>query len=136
MTWLKKYFTFKGRINRSTYIKYLAIPVGGGCACVIALTIINDYGDGDLVQDLNESLKIFIGLLVGYFNLAAIVVVFCCSVRRVHDFNKSGGHTWLYIIPIIGWFWSLEMLFRKGTEGPNDYGPEPNSIPVSNKEEE
>ena len=124
MTWLKKYFTFKGRINRSMYIKYLAIP----WVCIIAGSI--------GTEAIKDDFKWVFGVLIGLSYLAVIVLGWCCSTRRVHDYNKSGGRAWLSIIPIIGLYWAGEMLFRKGTEGPNDYGPEPNSIHVSNTEEE
>ena len=43
------------------------------------------------------------------------------AVRRLHDMNMSGFWLLLVWFPLI----PLMMLFRNGTPGSNDYGPEP-----------
>jgi uncharacterized membrane protein YhaH (DUF805 family) len=47
------------------------------------------------------------------------------QVRRLHDKNRSGWWYWLQLLPIIGiiivFVWSVS----RGTEGDNDYGPDP-----------
>ena len=48
-------------------------------------------------------------------------------IRRVHDFDESGKHALLYMIPIAGWFLSFELFFRRGTDGVNRYGTPANS---------
>lgn len=46
--------------------------------------------------------------------------------KRWHDRNKSGWWTLIGLVPIIGGFWLLiELGFLRGTEGPNNYGPDP-----------
>ena len=62
------------------------------------------------------------GILVFVFLWPAVVI----SVKRGHDRNKSGWWVFINLLPIIGPIWALiEQGFRKGTEGPNDYGDDP-----------
>ena len=47
-------------------------------------------------------------------------------VKRWHDRGKSGWWLLIGLVPIIGPIWLLvEMGFLRGTEGWNDYGPDP-----------
>ena len=47
------------------------------------------------------------------------------AVRRLHDLNGHGAYALLYLIPIVGQVLWLVCLFKKGTEGPNRFGPDP-----------
>jgi uncharacterized membrane protein YhaH (DUF805 family) len=46
--------------------------------------------------------------------------------KRWHDRGKSGWWTLILLVPIIGFLWWLiEQGFLRGTDGPNQYGPDP-----------
>jgi uncharacterized membrane protein YhaH (DUF805 family) len=48
------------------------------------------------------------------------------AVRRLHDRGRSAWFLLILIIPILGPIWLLiELAFRAGTEGDNQYGPDP-----------
>ena len=48
------------------------------------------------------------------------------SVKRLHDHDKSGLWFFVYFIPVAGFIWQLiECGLLRGTEGDNDYGPDP-----------
>ena len=47
------------------------------------------------------------------------------QVRRLHDTNRSGGCWWLQLLPIIGTIIVFVWTVSRGTEGDNDYGPDP-----------
>ena len=50
----------------------------------------------------------------------------CLSGKRWHDRGKSAWWILIGLIPIIGGIWTLvENGFLKGTDGPNQYGPDP-----------
>jgi uncharacterized membrane protein YhaH (DUF805 family) len=53
-----------------------------------------------------------------FYVLALIIPSFAVGVRRMHDVDKSG---WYLLIPI----YSLILCCTNGTEGPNQYGPDP-----------
>ncbi|MBQ8418643.1 MAG: DUF805 domain-containing protein, partial [Phascolarctobacterium sp.] len=46
-------------------------------------------------------------------------------VRRCHDLDRSGYWGLLVLIPVVNFFFLLYLLFAKGTEGWNQYGPDP-----------
>lgn len=50
---------------------------------------------------------------------------FCAvSAKRWHDRDKSAWWVLVALVPLVGWIWLLvENGFRRGTPGPNRYGP-------------
>ncbi|HRX36183.1 MAG TPA: DUF805 domain-containing protein [Aestuariivirga sp.] len=50
----------------------------------------------------------------------------CLYAKRWHDRGKSGWWTLIGLVPVIGLIWIIvELGILKGTEGPNQYGPDP-----------
>jgi len=48
------------------------------------------------------------------------------QVKRWHDRGKSGWWVLINLIPFVGGLWALvECGFLRGTEGPNQFGPDP-----------
>ena len=45
--------------------------------------------------------------------------------KRLHDLDRPGTDCWLFLIPIYGIYLGLLLLLAKGTEGDNQYGPDP-----------
>ncbi|RYE89849.1 MAG: DUF805 domain-containing protein [Cytophagaceae bacterium] len=54
----------------------------------------------------------------GLYSLAVLLPSLAVSVRRMHDVNKSG---WFILIP----FYNFILFCTEGTDGPNEYGPDP-----------
>jgi len=50
------------------------------------------------------------------------------TIRRLHDLNRSGRQYWLLMIPIYNIYLGLILFFKRGTRGPNRYGPDPLSV--------
>ena len=69
------------------------------------------------VQRVCEKATSSIGVCLAISILAAVALI-VESTRRLHDVGRSG---WWQLVP----FYSLVLLFSKGDEGPNDYGPDP-----------
>lgn len=44
------------------------------------------------------------------------------SAKRFHDMERSGADAFFLFIPLVGIYFAGELLFRKGTDGPNRYG--------------
>lgn len=57
--------------------------------------------------------------------MACCVANIMLIIQRCHDLNKSGWFYLVLVIPVIGIIFALYLLFAKGTEGPNQYGPDP-----------
>ena len=97
------FFSFTGRSSRQEYWRQFLVFILVSC---VSLAI----GGRDA-----NLFNIFLGLF--------LIPV---QVRRFHDINKSGWWLLLQFIPILGLIALLYYLgFKKGTEGPNQYGEDP-----------
>ena len=68
------------------------------------------------------------------FSLVAIVpcqvITIFLIIRRLHDLDRPGSHTWQLLIPLYGVFVSLQLFFKSGTDGANRFGPDPLRVGV------
>ena len=128
------FFSFNGRIRRSTYfIRIVALFI---------LLIILSFFIGVIGAVLNSGnlyfTEIFFILLVIIYLIAYIVQ----DVKRLHDLDSSGIWIILRFIPIISLIFSFYLLLADGTVGPNQYGEDPkgrtpqNPQYTSNQEDE
>lgn len=46
---------------------------------------------------------------------------YAISIKRLHDFNKSGWHSLWFLLPIANTILFFVLLIKAGTDGPNDY---------------
>jgi uncharacterized membrane protein YhaH (DUF805 family) len=65
--------------------------------------------------------------LFGLLMLATLVPYFALIVRRLHDVDKSGWFFLIYFIPLVGPIVFIVFMAKRGTEGPNRFGPNPYS---------
>jgi len=68
--------------------------------------------------------------------VAVILLVFIpqlsVTVRRLHDLDRSGWWFWPGLVPLVGGLILLVWFCMKGTEGDNQYGPNPlNPVPLA-----
>ncbi len=113
-------FSMAGRLDRLSYFWLTLWYVVAFSALTFMLRL--------FVQDLEQAggpfgmlwavtgAMVVVGLLVGY----AFQVV-----KRLHDLGRPGGHFFLLYIPIYDIYLGLVLLFRKGNDGANVYGPNP-----------
>ena len=100
--WAYLLFAFDGRINRAKF--WLGIVI-------VWVTML-----------------VFSGI-AGALNSSFGWLMFAISIKRWHDRDKSGWWVLIGFIPIIGAIWALvETGFLEGTQGPNQYGPDPLAI--------
>ncbi|UOQ72851.1 DUF805 domain-containing protein [Hymenobacter cellulosilyticus] len=116
---LRKYAVFTGRARRKEYWMFVLFQVLIGIAAAIVDGILGtgfEYGSG-MVSAL-VTLGLFLpGLALG--------------VRRLHDVNKSGWFWLIVFIPLVGAIWLLVLACTEGTQGPNQYGPDPKGSAVA-----
>ena len=108
MTLLQILFSFKGRINRAKYwIIHLLITA------VTVIFLIRFPNSPVVINNTGVSaLLFFYVIFVAWIGLAI-------NVKRWHDLDKSG---WSELTRIMAFF---ELGFRRGTYGPNRFGPDP-----------
>ena len=114
-------FSFDGRIRR---IEYFLSGIIGGIVFGVAYSLgLATLFLGAAAGSAGGSLfGILIGIVAG---IASIWFSLAQGVKRLHDLNKSGWLILICCVPIIGWVFSLYMLFADGTVGPNQYGEDP-----------
>ena len=119
-TYQPKFFALNGRINRLRYWAYntgamaIGLIIGLFFLAVIpgAMEHITRDGSSDTLYELQFQIPMIIGNLI-------------MARRRLQDIELSQWFTVIVLIPFIGRIFALVLSFKKGTEGRNDYGPEP-----------
>jgi uncharacterized membrane protein YhaH (DUF805 family) len=130
---MKQYFTWQGRMNRSKFF---------------ILFFILGFLNNVIIRFLNH--LITLSPIVGYalyyvFMIVFFYVLICGLFQRLHDCNKPGWLSPIYLIPFLLFSLvdrrqgsvfllllsiallapTLYLYFKKGTSGPNKYGPDP-----------
>jgi uncharacterized membrane protein YhaH (DUF805 family) len=105
------YVAFAGRACRPEFWLWGLFTVIGGLAI------------GILDAAVFSSLGPTSSPLNGIFELVTFLPSLALNVRRLHDINRSGW--WILIVfTIVGIFVLLYWACKKGTEGPNRFGPD------------
>lgn len=120
---LDVYFSPKGRLRRLPYFLYgLAIGLVTG-----VLSIVAQYLSDQLQINMQNPDYLAIMFLVGNLILFIIFMyaAWVLGMKRFHDLDHSGWWMLLSLIPIVGFFVALYLLFFRGTEGPNRFGNSP-----------
>ena len=121
---MKTIFSTDGRIGRGTYALRLLLITAGTLAASFAagaaLGIAGALTNRDVQLLVNT-----VGVLIGF---SGMVLTALQAVKRLHDLGRGAGHYFLLWVPIYNIFLSLELLFRKGKETPNQYGDDPTAV--------
>ena len=70
-------------------------------------------------------LSLFIAPWNGIYLLGILLPYYAVWVRRLHDTNRSAWWVLFSLIPVVGTIGMTVMMCSKGTDGDNDYGPDP-----------
>lgn len=118
--------SFEGRINRQKWwLGLIALVVVQWILMLILGVVIGGgmMAGGDPANpeiSMAALLPLIIVMLVFLWPSLAIYT------KRWHDRGKSGWWTLIILIPFIGGIWALvELGFLRGTEGANQFGPDP-----------
>lgn len=122
--------SFAGRIGRQQWwLGLIALVV----AQWIVLFVIGLMFGGAMMGSVDPNNPAAAAGIMGMVSVPMIIVILiflwpalALYAKRWHDRDKSGWWTLIALIPIIGGIWLLvECGFLRGTEGPNQYGPDP-----------
>lgn len=105
---IHQWMTFEGRSSRSEYWYWMLFVT----LVSMALSAVGATLDSGSLLD---------GLIVLFFFLAHLSV----AIRRLHDLDKSGWWVLLSFVPFIGGVILFIWFVTKGTDGLNQYGPDP-----------
>jgi len=102
-----KYVNFRDRASRSEYWYWTLF------------TIIASIVAGIIDLTLNTQ------FVTPLFNLVTTIPSLAIAVRRLHDLDRTGWWILIAFIPLIGIIVLLIWYTTKGTDGPNQFGPDP-----------
>ena len=109
-----KFLRYDNRLNRKRYImRALAL----WAAVVVISFIIGFVASVTGVKALTR-----LGTII---SIASAIPSFMLVIRRLHDLNRPTWWCIGCIIPIVNFALAIYLLFFKGTDGPNQYGPDP-----------
>ncbi|MGR3363884.1 MAG: DUF805 domain-containing protein [Maritimibacter harenae] len=109
----EKYVEFNGRARRSEFWWFILF--------VVIVSAILSLIDTALFEGVLQD----IGPLSAIFSLITIIPSIAVTARRLHDIGRSGWWQLLFLIPLIGFIVIVYWAAQKGTDGPNEYGPDP-----------
>jgi uncharacterized membrane protein YhaH (DUF805 family) len=125
----RQVFDFSGRATRTEYALFHATAVGAFILIEIltGLTgaLLGPAGTQSAVAIVGMGILGILGIiaLVGFF--VALIGHFSIAIRRLHDHGQPGIKYLLTFIPLIGFIFYLMLVFTKGDDYENDYGPDP-----------
>lgn len=117
-----KYISFSGRAQRSEFWWFVLFIIIGSVitgAFDSAMFETRSMMIGGMTMSYNS------GWIGSVFSLVVFLPTWAVEVRRLHDIGKSGWWLLLGLIPLIGAIILLVWLIGKGTDGDNEYGPDP-----------
>jgi uncharacterized membrane protein YhaH (DUF805 family) len=108
------FFSVRGRCGRATYFgSQLGI-------LVVVYGVPFSLGFARLLPTGWPATAIWWAVLLLGNTLSALQIV-----KRLHDLDRPGAHYGLLLIPLYDLYLVLVLFLRKGTSGPNRYGPDP-----------
>lgn len=116
---MKKYLTWKGRINRFRFLNLellLILLIAISAITTLPLIYPSRY-DSSFVTSVTN-----IQLYTNLMNLPIIYFAICFKIRRFHDLNKSAFNLLWLLIPGVNLYFIFILFFFKGTDGDNRFG--------------
>ena len=110
---LRNYAVFSGRARRKEYWMFVLFNIIISVVAAIADYVFSGPGSG---------------AISGLYSLAVFIPSLAVGVRRLHDVGKSGWFTLIIFIPLVGVIWLLVLDCTEGTDGANEYGPDPKAV--------
>ncbi|OFX10342.1 MAG: hypothetical protein A2516_05360 [Alphaproteobacteria bacterium RIFOXYD12_FULL_60_8] len=117
MKWLL--LSLDGRVTRASMWAFTGVYlVAGIMIAVVAPGEIDPETGQPVMSDFGGVLFL---LFVVLFFWPSIAI----SVKRCHDRGRSGWFMLVSAIPLVNFWYLVEMLFLRGTVGDNRFGPDP-----------
>jgi uncharacterized membrane protein YhaH (DUF805 family) len=106
----------QGRIGRMSWL----LRQFGSAVVIYLLMVVSDaMPDGPV-----GSSDLFL-VLAGLAALAFVAFRIVQDIKRLHDLGRSGWYCLLVLVPFVGFFYLLVLLFKDGQPFTNEYGPDP-----------
>ena len=117
------FFSWDGRLNRKAYIlRCLALGLILTAVYILLMVIAFSTAAAQVGNGI-PTMGAFSATYILY--LPFIISGYLLAIRRLHDLDLSAFFILLSFVPVVSFFFALYLIFKKGTEGPNSYGPDP-----------
>lgn len=110
------FLRYDNRLNRKPYIIRNLMLLGAQLLLFVIIGLLGSSG--------SEAATGFGAIILLASSLSIIPAIFL-NIRRLHDLGRSGWWQLVILIPFAYIVLALFLLFAKGTQGPNEYGPDP-----------
>jgi len=121
MTPLTKIWSFCGRIGRADYFFGFIFNIIVGAA-TFALAFVLLQSVLGMPQPEPEARWVYV-VIFGFGLFFFFWLHLALSAKRFHDLGRSGWFVLILLVPILGTLVWLYLLFARGEDGDNDYGP-------------
>jgi uncharacterized membrane protein YhaH (DUF805 family) len=108
---IEKFFSTEGRIGRDKYFLRSSLLL----IISVLLTYLKQHYPGD------ETWNTFLYLPVLLFYILSLIQ----GAKRFHDLDSGGLNILWCIIPLVYFILWFYLIYKKGTDGQNKYGPQP-----------
>lgn len=112
------FLRYDNRLNRKRYL-FRGIALGAVVSIITKLITM-------IAVSMNSSAIAMLGTVI---SIAGAIPSFMLMIRRLHDLNRPAWWCIGVFVPLVNLVLGIYLLFFKGTEGPNDYGPDPLEVP-------
>ena len=117
------FFSWEGRLNRKPYIlRCLALGLILTVVYILLMVIAFTTAAAQVGNGI-PTMGAFSATYILY--LPFIISGYLLAIRRLHDLDLSAFFILLSFVPVVSFFFALYLIFKKGTEGSNAYGPDP-----------
>ena len=112
------FLRYDNRLNRKRYF-FRGLALGFAVSIITNLITM-------IAVSMNSSAIAMLGTII---SIAAVIPSFMLIIRRLHDLNRPAWWCVGVFVPLVNLVLGIYLLFFKGTDGPNDYGPDPLEVP-------
>ena len=134
-----KIIKFEGRIGRAKFALsfFCFYPLLDIISCIVFGIVLSLIAAIATISNESLFVEFFFYCFVILFVISLVVIrVWLLGLcwQRLHDIDKSGWHFLLIFVPIINFVIAVLIFIRKGTDGPNQYGPPPTQEKASSEQ--
>ena len=125
----RQIFDFRGRATRTEYALFHVTAIGLFIAYEVLIGLISAIFIHAPLRSQPGPVGITIVALLGLVTFALFILVLIghisIAIRRLHDHGEPWLKYLLTFIPFIGFIFWIMLVFTKGHDFENDYGPDP-----------
>lgn len=109
-----------GRFGRLSYLAWNMLLGFFVMFCCVLIAIIMPSMMANMASGTGLSIGLILFFILIYAVMLYFIVIF--SIRRLHDLNKSGWLSLIFLIPVVSLFFWIYISCAKGDERRNNYG--------------